>query len=167
MVKRAAFLWLAVAAAVIPSGCSDDEEAPPAARVEDEGEPLEFLRTFPASTSGGLRAETKAVVKDAKGWEALWAKANEHLAPVPKAPAIDFAKGMAAVFACGERKTGGWSVEIVGARKAGGKTRILYAVRAPAEGAAASQAVTMPWHAVVLPRSDDPVEWVEYRARKN
>lgn len=152
---------LALGAAALP-GCRK-EEAAPAARIEDEGEVVAITRTFPASTSGGLRAETKAVVKDGKAWEEIWAKANGHLAPVPKAPTVDFGKEMVAVYGCGERKTGGWSAEVVGARRVEGRLRILYAVRAPAKDAATAQAVTMPWHAVVLPRSEEPVEWAEYK----
>jgi len=164
MVKRAAVLWLALAAGgVLPCGCTKEEEAP-SSGTEVTGEEVEFLRTFPASPSGGLRTETREVVKDAEAWSRTWRKANEHLAPVPDAPKVDFGKGMVAVLGIGERKTGGWSTEIVGARRVDGKLRLLYAVRAPAEGAAAAQAITRPWHAVVLPRSDDPVEWVEYRA---
>ncbi len=161
---RAVLLAVLVLGGASLPGCRK-EEAAPAARIEDEGAEVAILRTFPASPSGGLRAETKAVVKDGKAWEEIWAKANEHLAPVPKAPTVDFGKEMVAVYGCGERKTGGWSAEVVGARKLEGKLRILYAVRAPAKDAVTTQALTMPWHAVVLPRSEEPVEWAEYRAR--
>lgn len=164
MVRRAA-AWLAILAALLPSaGCGDEVEAPAGDRVEDRGEVIGILRAFPASTSGGLRAEARTVVRDGKAWEELWQRANAHLAPVPKAPAVDFGKEMVAVAALGERKRAGASVEIVGVRLVEGTLRILYAAREPAAGEMAAEVLTQPWHAVVLPASGAPVEWVAWTA---
>jgi len=154
-------LLLAVAAAAVAAGCSKEAavEGPPTATGGDE---VAILRSFPASPSGEIRTETKAVLRDAKAWAVTWALASAHLAPLPRAPAVDFAKEMVAVAALGEKPTAGWSVQIVGARMAEGRLRILYAVHEPSAAEAAAKVVTRPWHAVVLPASDLPVEWVVY-----
>lgn len=157
MVIRAAVL----AAALVLSGCGEKAPAPAAGTEAGEEDAAAILREFPAETSGGFTEPTRAVLRDAAAWEAAWRKGNAHRSPVPKAPAIDFAKEMVAVAALGTKPTGGWSVEIVGARVEGGGLKVLWAERGPGDGPAAA-AITHPWHAVVLHRSDLPVEWVAY-----
>jgi hypothetical protein len=161
MVRLAA--WTVLAAALL-AGCGEEAGAPEGAGGAAEGEEVALLRSFPASPSGGILEAGRRLVRDAGDWERTWALANQHFAPVPKAPPVDFGKEMVAVASLGEKRTGGHSVQIVGARSAGGKLRILYAERAPAPGAVEIQVITRPWHAVVLPRSELPVEWVRYEA---
>jgi hypothetical protein len=167
MVRRAAFLGAALLAALLPA-CRDeaaeDGEDPPAAEAGKDGAEVAPVRKFPAAPSGGLREPARMVITDPVVWEATWAKANSHLAPVPKAPRVDFAKEMVALAALGEKPTAGWSVEIVGARREGGRLRILYAERGPPKDAVAAAVITRPWHAVVLPRETLPAEWVPYQA---
>ena len=173
MVRRGAMGTALACALAAAAGCSKEEPAPPPARgevvvtdIKPEGEEVPFLRAFPGTPNGGIREETRAVIRDAKAWEEIWARASLHLGPAPKPPAVDFAKEMPAIAALGEKPTGGWSVEIVGARKVGGRLWILYAIHAPGPDEVAAQVVTRPWHAVVLPASDLPVEWVRYEAPK-
>jgi hypothetical protein len=75
---------------------------------------------------------------------------------------VDFSKEMVAFAALGTKPSGGWSVEIVGARAEGGKLVVLYAERGPAKGAPAATVMTSPWHAAVLAKSDLPIEWTRY-----
>jgi len=164
--RSGASLLLALLLAAASPGCSKAEEpaAGDGAAGEIPGDEVHLVRTFPPSTSGGLPAPARTVVRDAAAWAALWAKANANMAPVPKEPAVDFAKEMVAVAALGERRSAGYSVEIVGARRDAGTIRILVAEREPPAGAVVAQVITAPWHAVVLPRSDDPVLWEKYEA---
>jgi hypothetical protein len=159
MVIRAA----ALAAALALAGCGEKAPAPPAGTPAGEEDAAAILRKFPAATSGGFAEPARTVIRDAAAWEAAWKKGNAHRSPVPKAPPVDFAKEMVAVAALGTKPTGGWSVEIVGARVESGGLKILWAERGPGDGPAAA-VITEPWHAVVLHRSDLPVEWVAYVA---
>jgi hypothetical protein len=175
MVMRAA-CWTAVVLAAAAAGCGKGEEAAKedaeakaaalkAGAAEDlPGEVFAILRTFPASTSGGVPEATKTVLRDQAHWDALWAQANSHLAPVPKAPTVDFTKEMVAFAAMGRRKSAGYSVEIVGARQDGGNLHLLVAERDPSKGSAVAQVETSPWHAVVLRKSDLPIVWDPYEA---
>ena len=158
MVRKA---WVLALAAAL-GGCTKVEAPVSSDRVEEKGEPASILRSFPASPAGGIREPGNSVLRDAKAWEEAWAKANSHRTPVPGAPAVDFAKEMVAFAALGEKPTGGWSVQIVGARAVEGKLTILLSVHEPAAGEAAVKAVARPWHAVVLAKSDLPVEWARY-----
>jgi len=147
-------------------GCDADEsdDAPDDTGAVTAGAEVELLRRLPMEVSGGIAEARRALLKEPGEFETLWKRATSHVTPAPRPPAVDFAKEMVAVLALGKKPTGGWSAEIVGARERGGRLVLLYAEHAPAEGAAVTEGVTAPWHAVVLARSDLPVEWQEYRA---
>jgi hypothetical protein len=163
MVRLAA---LTVVAFLCLSGCEKAPEGDSDAPGEVAGGEGSILRKFPQSGNGGLVQPTRTVVRDGVVWADLWAKANAHLAPVPKAPAVDFTKEMVAFAALGQRPSAGWSVEVVGVREEGGKLRLLVAEREPAKGSMSATVMTAPWHAVVIAKSDLPVEWARYEAPK-
>ena len=154
----------AVLAAGLVSGCRKMEESPGGAAASDgsAGDAVAILRGIPAESSGGFHDAANTIARDGKSWERLWEQANREHSPIPRAPAVDFGKEMVALAAMGEKPTPGWSIEIVGARNLDGKFRILYAEHAPDGKKAVPPLPTSPWHAVVLPKSDDPVEWVRY-----
>lgn len=153
-------------AALLAGGCRKAEEGPAGPRTVEEipGDEVRFLRTFPASPNGGFLAPERAVIRDAAAWTKAWARANAGSVPVPREPAVDFQKEMVALAALGQRRTAGCSVEIVGARKDGGKLRLLVAEREPPPNDSTAQVMSSPWHAVVLPASDLPIEWGKYEA---
>ena len=162
MVRATAFL----AAAMLLAGCEakpgDGGGGGAVGEVSvDEGA---ILRRFPASTTGGPEQPARSILRDASAWSDAWAKANAHVTPTPKAPTVDFEKGMVALAAMGRKSTAGYSVEIVGAREEGGKLLVLFVEREPAKEAVLATVVTAPWHAVVVTRSDLPVEWRKYEA---
>ena len=162
MVKRFAAALLAAALGL--GACGDSEEAAGAgagAGVPGEGENV-LVRAFPPGVSGGYATAAREVIRGAPQWAEAWKRANSHMAPVPRAPAVDFTKEMVALAALGEKPSGGHGIEIVAAWRTGGKLRILVATRAPAEGQASIAMMTRPWHAVVLPKSDEPVEWADH-----
>jgi protease stability complex PrcB-like protein len=165
VVSRIAAILLA--AAIAAAGCRE-EPAPPAPSAPEEdataGEEVGILRAFPPSTSGGHAAPAREILRDAPSWAAAWKRANAHMAPIPAAPEVDFSKEMVALAALGEKPSAGFGVEIVGARLAEGKLRILYAEHEAPPGGMAATVITHPWHAVVIARTDDPVEWVRYAA---
>lgn len=167
MVNRGRWILASlVAAALLVTGCDKGNGGAggggTAGAVGGESEEVPFLRKFPASTSGGPAEAMRTVVRDPVIWADLWAKANAHIAPVPMAPTVDFAKEMVAFAGLGDRKTAGYSVEIVGKREEGGKLVLLVAERDPPKDAPVAAVGTAPWHAVVLAKSDLPVEWRKY-----
>lgn len=155
-----------LAAALLVGGCRDGGEDPDGdgAAQEIPGDEVKFLRTFPASTHGGFAAPDRAVIRDAAAWMKAWETANAGSVPMPREPKVDFAKEMVALVSLGRKTTGGWSVEIVAARKDRGKLVIHVAEREPPAGSVATQAISCPWHAVVLPAESLPVEWAKYEA---
>ncbi len=64
---------------------------------------------------------------------------------------------MAAVIFLGEKNTGGYGAEIIGARVREGRLVIDYREISPAPDAMVTQALTSPWAVVILPRSELPM----------
>jgi len=159
---RTAALAAAAALALAAGGCRKSEEGPSAPASELGGEAVKFIRSYPAGTSGGFDRPLRTVVRDAAMLEEVWKKAQSAMAPVPKAPPLDFTKEMAILAAMGTRPTSGYSIEVVSVNEEGGKMVVWVAERSPGKEEIVTQVVTSPWHLVVLPRRDLPVEWKEY-----
>ncbi len=90
----------------------------------------------------------EAVARTAAEWQALW---KVHGGTEP-ATVVDLGKEMVAAVFLGTRATGGYSVEIVSARREGDALVIEYAERVPGPDAIVTQALTSPFHIVRLPQ---------------
>ena len=84
-----------------------------------------------------------------------WAQI-QALFGVRDAPAIDFTTHMVAAVGIGMRRTGGFSVHILGAEERDGVLYVRYRERAPRPDQFVTQALTAPYHVRVLPRLDAP-----------
>ena len=96
------------------------------------------------------------VVRDAAAFAALWA---EHSAARIAAPEIDFSRSMVVGVFAGTRANGCHSTEITDIYRENGKMTVVQTNWEPAEGAMCTMALVNPAHLVVLPRSDEPVEF--------
>ncbi len=67
------------------------------------------------------------------------------LPPEPAQPAIDYAREVVVGVALGERRTGGFTVEIVGATRRGNTLEVTVRETKPAPGAMTIQVLTYPW----------------------
>ena len=163
MVTAAARAALGLLLLFAAAGCREEAAAPTTGPDPAEvGDELAILRKFPPSASGGYAAPAQEIHRDAASFASAWKKANAHIAPIPATPAVDFSKEMVALVALGQKPNSGFSVEIVGIRRTESSLRILFAAREPAAGTMSAAVMTNPWHAVVLPRDDGPIEWTAY-----
>ena len=106
---------------------------------------------------GPCVAPRREVVRDAARWSQVWAEVQPtRSAPPP----VDFDGQIALVACLGERRTGGYAIEIVAVEV--GETELVVTVResAPPPGAMTAQALTQPFHAVRVARTTLPVRWV-------
>ena len=67
------------------------------------------------------------------------------LPPEPAQPAVDYAREVVVGVALGERRTGGFAVEIVGATRRGATLEVTVRETKPAPGAMTMQVLTYPW----------------------
>jgi len=101
-------------------------------------------------------AETKEVVaRSTPDWNALW---KSHTAAQP-APGVDFSVDMVVGVFLGTRPTGGFGVQIVGARRDAAVLVVEYVERRPGPDDIVTQVLTSPFHLVKLPRHDGAVRF--------
>jgi hypothetical protein len=97
----------------------------------------------------------EVVARSDAEWKTLWQESGS----AQPLPAVDFSKEMVAAVFLGSRPTGGYSVEIVGARLEGEVLIIDYAERRPGRAEIVTQVLTSPFHMVRLPAHKGPVRF--------
>jgi hypothetical protein len=134
--------WIAtIAIGVVSSACASS----------DEGVPVKPRQQWQGANSE-VRAFAVRPVRSSADWETLWQQ-------IGRAPPQAWAAGpdMAVAIFLGERRTGGYGVEIVSARATGGQLVVEYREKTPPPDAMVTQALTHPWAVALLPRSDATV----------
>ena len=63
---------------------------------------------------------------------------------------VDFRKNTVVVVFAGERRTGGWSVRIMGVEQSGSECTVRYKAVGPPRGAMVTQAITHPYAALLV-----------------
>jgi PrcB C-terminal len=123
-------------------------------------------RTHPASPNSvpfqtvakgfrsGISEPLQTVARNDAEWQTLWQKqVAVQSNPLPP-PAIDFKNELVAAVFLGEKPTGGYSIEIVGAEKTNGSLTISYSETMPRSGSMLTQAFTQPFHIVRVITTD-------------
>ena len=129
----------------IGSACQSQPAAPAAA------ERLEIRQQWTGQHGGGDLAGVRAL-RTSDEWKAFWQQAERE---PPGAP--DFTRHMAVIIALGEKRTGGFGVEVIRIRPDRGKLVVEYRETTPPPGMMVTQALTSPWAVVVVARSEFPV----------
>jgi hypothetical protein len=106
------------------------------------------FKTVTKGTRSGVRESAQFVIRTQAQWEDLWHKHSSITKNASPAPAVDFEHEMVAAVFLGEKPTGGYAIEIVGAELIDRSLNILFRENAPAPGAIVTQAFTQPFHIV-------------------
>jgi hypothetical protein len=104
-----------------------------------------------AGQQGGGETAGSRVLRTTDEWTAFW-KQVERTPPRP----LDVTKEMAVVVSLGEKRTGGFSAEILNTSVEAGKLTIDYRETAPEPGGMVTQALAYPWYVKVVPRVELP-----------
>ncbi|HET7234476.1 MAG TPA: protease complex subunit PrcB family protein [Longimicrobium sp.] len=139
-----------------------DATSPAGSGATSDTVPLRRLDESAAASfryGSGLAEPTRVAVRDAAGWNALWARMTAGHQPTA-APAVDFGREMLLVAGMGRRPTGGHSVTIESVTRAGGELVVRVAEQRPGPRCGVTQALTAPADVVAIPRSADAVRWV-------
>ena len=122
-------------------------------RLADGPLPLTSLAQETYSTAEAARRDA---VRDPAAWSKLWGEIQRtRMLPPP----VDFERQMVLVAALGERRSGGYAIEIVRAEVVEGTLVVHVRETGPAPGAIRTMALTAPLHAVAIRRNDLPVRW--------
>ncbi|HVS51801.1 MAG TPA: protease complex subunit PrcB family protein [Opitutaceae bacterium] len=120
----------------------------PTSAASDETSPSTPPRAQWHGTQGGMRAFSVRAIRANADWISLWKQIGRE-AP----QAFDEAHDMAVAIFIGERRTGGYGVEIVGTRPGDDRLIVEFRETTPAPDAMVTQALTTPWAVALVPRS--------------
>jgi hypothetical protein len=142
---RSGIGMLAAVAALAACAPPPEPAAPPAPLSQAPADPFAPV-VLPTAVPAVLWRQQSApgepvtsIVRDAAGWEALWARAGA----VPPRPLRAGEVGVGIFL--GTRPTGGYGIDVVAAAPAAdGTVRVEWAETRPPPGAAAAQVVTHP-----------------------
>jgi hypothetical protein len=116
-------------------------------------------RTIARGAHSQVQKTERAVARTQDEWAALW---KRHAGVSPQAaevPKVDWSKETVLAVFMGERSTGGYAVQIVGARELEGKLVAEVEYVLPKPGGFVTQAFTSPFHIAAVGKSALPVAW--------
>jgi hypothetical protein len=110
------------------------------------------IRTLAKGGFSGFQEPAEIVVTNATQWAEVWKKHSAQQKPAKPAPEVNFEKETVVLVSLGQKRSGGYSVEITGLEESDGKTRVIVKTTAPKPGGIQLQAITSPFHIVAVPR---------------
>lgn len=120
-----------------------------------------FEGAYPFSHYSGVGSVERLVIRDATAWAELWARLSTVLAPTPPLPAVDFATEMVVFVSQGTQSNGGYAINIKAVVQSPGKLEILVQSVSPGNTCVTTQALTNPTDALIVPKSDLTVDFLE------
>ena len=112
------------------------------------------ITTLQKGNFSGIRQPLQAVVRNRQEWTALWQRHTSIQSPPTPLPAVDFTVEMIAGLFAGEKRSGGYEIDITGAAQIDSTLFIYHEEKTPAPGGMVIQAITQPFHLIKLKRSD-------------
>lgn len=140
-------LPLMAVATFLLTGCPGDSLSP--------GRALDVTRLTPGGTPvhySGLSDPLRLAVFDAPTFADAWGRAFANHDPKPPVPEVDFETDFVVVVALGERSSGGYAIEVAGAREEGGGVVIGILATSPGKGCPVTLAMTQPLDIVKVKR---------------
>ena len=113
------------------------------------------MKTIEKGMDSQIDKAQQVVARSADEWTKLW---TLHAGERPR-PSVDFAREMVAGVFLGSRPTGGFSIEVVGAREEGGALVVQYRETRPPPRSVAAQILTSPYHIVTFPARPGTVKF--------
>lgn len=102
---------------------------------------------------GGREEFAVIALRNPAEWDRFWTQVSRA-----KPQSLDVPRQMAVAVFLGQRRTGGYSVEIAGVRNDGTKLLVEFRETTPPPDMMVTQALTTPWAVAIVPRSDLPLE---------
>jgi len=118
-----------------------------------------LLRTLKSGQNSPVEKPLRQVARTPAEWSALWARQSAGAQGKTAPPKLDFGREMGAAVFLGTRPTGGYGVEIRGAREEKGRLVVTVVERKPPPAAMTIEVLTSPFQYAVLRKSALPVEW--------
>src|SRR4030095_2763552 len=122
--------------------------------------PIPF-QTVARGSRSGIRESLQTVARSQSEWEALWQKHGSAQSNPPSLPPVDFGNEIVVAIFLGEKPSGGYGIEIIGAEPSDGAVIISFNEKGPRPGDIQIQAFTQPFHIVRI--ANHRTEEVKFR----
>ena len=104
----------------------------------------------------GIRESLQLVIRNQDDWNSFWKRhSSTETNPAPP-PRIDFDREWVVGIFLGEKRTGGYTAEIVRAERRDSSLYFHYREKSPAPDAMVTQALTQPFHLVRVSKNGNP-----------
>jgi len=114
------------------------------------------IATVEKGDRSGIRGPLQTVIRNQAEWNAFWKRHSSTDTNPPPAPIIDFDREMVVGIFLGEKRTGGYEVEIVREERSDYALYFYYWEKIPPPGAMVTQALTQPFHLVKIAKYENP-----------
>jgi len=124
--------------------------------MADTGVEIKVAKEWKGSHCGYTKPE-RLVIKTEDQWREVWEKMHRLRLPTPERPKIDFEREMVVAVFMGQRKTGGYEIEITEIEERKGEIIVEVEEKEPPPESIRAMALTQPYHIVVIKKSSFPV----------
>jgi hypothetical protein len=122
---------------------------------------IPIIKEWKEASPGGGKKKERVVIGKGEEWQKVWSMAYANIIPPPKAPDVDFSKHMALAVFMGEKPTTGYETWITKVVKTEKGLKVYVRETAPKADDVTGQAITAPFHIVIVPKSDVPVTFMD------
>lgn len=122
---------------------------------------FELVETVHTTQMSGFTLSQRGVIRTQGEFDIFWTELHGNVSPQPSTPTFDFAASMVIVAGTGLRNTGGFSIAIEFVASDGNQLFVQVNETAPGPNCATIQVITSPVTAVLVPLSNDLLEFVE------
>ena len=147
---HAAHVVLLALCVVVMSACANPHPAPALPP-----------RSVAKGAFSGITDARQEVIRDKAAFAKVWDELQAQSRTRPSRPEIEFAHEMLVLVTLGQRRTGGFSIEVVNVEVRQNRLRIEVRRQKPPPDAMVIQSLTSPFHLVAVPKSDLRPEFVE------
>ena len=109
----------------------------------------------------GIEQPLRVVIRTSDHWQSVWNEITRDRVTPAAPPVMNFSQSMVILAAMGMRATGGHELSIKGVFRKEGCLSVVVQQIVLGDGCMTTQVLTSPVDAVQVPRSDEPVVFVE------
>ncbi|QFS52756.1 protease complex subunit PrcB family protein [Nostoc sphaeroides] len=116
------------------------------------------FRTIARGANSGYPTASQLVIDNPEEWASVWQQHASNIIPPPPVPNVDFTDNQVVAVFMGEKRTGGYSVEIVSVETKSSEKEnlaslvITVAYRQPKPGEIVQEVITHPYHIITIPQ---------------
>lgn len=123
------------------------------------GKTIDFTVVDEGDTASDYPDRQGMSIDSLSEWRSLWEQLHRYTIPKPPPPEIDFTRYMLVAVFAGEKRSGGYSVQVQQVRETKQGLTVSAVVESPDPDQVTTAQIVYPYQIVKVPRSDLPVNF--------